>query len=292
MMPMTERYSITPGFLKPRMLARKDISHKRDYGHLLIVAGCRNMPGAAVLATGAALKSGCGLVTLHSTERALQAVVNNYPSAILSEDAGYCFSTIPEDLQKYTAIAAGPGLGHAPQTVSAFTKLLEGNRQAGLPMVLDADAINILALYRELLEMVPPRSVFTPHLGELRRLLPHLSDDQFSDASLLEDAVLGLCRRTRSVIVVKGFHTKVYDADVCLENTSGGPGLAKGGSGDVLTGLIGGLMARGYPALDAAALGVWLHGHAGDVLSERCTAEAFDSMDLISSLFNGFKVLL
>ena len=99
-----------------RLLHRRDDSHKGDYGHLLIVAGCQTMPGAAVLATGAALKSGCGLVTLHSSGRALQAAANLFPSAMLSEDPGSCFSAIPLPVSAYSAIAVGPGLGQAPVT--------------------------------------------------------------------------------------------------------------------------------------------------------------------------------
>ena len=116
--------AVTPAFLRPLLKQRADDSHKGSYGHLLVVAGCQAMPGAAVLATGAALKSGCGLVTLHSTERALQAAVNSFPSAMLSTDPGFCFSLVPEWLNRFSAIAVGPGLGKAPQTVGALSLLL------------------------------------------------------------------------------------------------------------------------------------------------------------------------
>ena len=102
---------IDPAYLRTRLLQRAEESHKGDYGHLLVVAGCQTMPGAAVLATGAALRSGCGLVTLHSTSRALQAVVVRCPSAMLSEEAGEAFSRVPVPMDRYTAIAVGPGLG-------------------------------------------------------------------------------------------------------------------------------------------------------------------------------------
>jgi len=263
---------------------RENDSHKGDYGHLLIVAGCERMPGAAVLATGAALKSGCGLVTLHSTGRALQAVVNNYPSAILSEEPDMQFSVLPDlDSRPLTAIAAGPGLGKAPQTRGALANLLLAARKKGIPAVLDADALNILAEIRDWQEIIPERSVLTPHLGELRRLLP----DDTSD-----EAIIRLCRQTGCVLVRKGWHTSVFTPEGdCLVNTTGNPGMAKGGSGDVLTGLTGGLLARGYSPADAAAIGVWIHGYAGDLLTADFTTEAYSSRDLIDYLWKGFRLL-
>ena len=270
---------VQPEYLRPRLLHRKDDSHKGNYGHLLIVAGCERMPGAAVLATGAALKSGCGLVTLHSTPRALDAAVNNYPSAMLSEDSGKVFSAVPEDLQKYSAIALGPGLGTAPETGQALQNLLSEACRLVIPAVLDADALNILSSIDGWEKLVPPGSVLTPHAGEYRRL--------FNDTPVDDDTQF-IARRLRSVIVTKGFRTRIYTPDDILLNTTGGAGLAKGGSGDVLTGLAGGLLARGYSAADAAALGVWMHGYAGDILTSRHTAEGFNSHDLINALPCGF----
>ena len=141
---------ITPETLKPHLLQRENNSHKGDYGHLLLVCGCQRMPGAAVLATGAALHSGCGLVTLHSTERALQAVVDSFPSAMLSEEPGHFFSILPENIGKYSAIAVGPGLGQAPETLKAFARLLQEAAGKGIPLVLDADALNLLAAHPDL----------------------------------------------------------------------------------------------------------------------------------------------
>lgn len=278
--------TINEQYLRPRLLLRANDSHKGDYGHLLVVAGCQTMPGAAVLAAGAALHSGCGLVTLHSTERALQAVVNSFPSAILSEDPGCCLSRIPDSQGKYSAIAVGPGLGQRPETLAALKELLSTAKSLHKPMILDADALNLIADHPDLWESVPEGSVLTPHLGELRRLLSCETDEE-KDA-----AVRRLCRETGCTLVMKGYHTRVYTPDgYILENTTGNPGLAKGGSGDVLTGLIGGLLARGYVAPDAAALGVWIHGHAGDWLTAERSAEAYDSRDLIDSLWRGFKLL-
>lgn len=278
--------SITPDYLQSLLLHRENNSHKHDYGRLLIIAGCETMPGAAVLATGAALRSGCGLVRLHSTGRALQAVVNAYPSAMLSDDYGEHFSSLPEHLERYDAIAVGPGLGWSPGTLNVFMDLLSEACRLRIPTVLDADALNILSVLPEWAELVPPGSVLTPHKGELKRLLPCGSDEE------RETLAWELCAETGCCIVMKGYHSRVFTPDgTCFENTTGNPGMAKGGSGDVLTGLIGGLMARGYPARDAAPLGVWLHGYAGDVLTAEKTAEAYDSRDLIGKLSAGFRQL-
>lgn len=278
--------SIDPDFLRPLLKERAADSHKGDYGHLLVIAGCQSMPGAAVLATGAALKSGCGRVTLHSSALALQAAACNFPSAMLSGEIGACFSNVPDDLGKYDAIAVGPGLGRAIQTVGGLKKLLKIAGENDIPMVLDADALNILAKHPALLDKLPAGSVMTPHLGELRQLTGWL------ESSERETVARQLAGRTGCVVVAKGFQTVICTPEgESYVNTTGNPGLAKGGTGDVLTGLIGGLLARGYPAPDAAALGVWIHGYAGDRLTERCTAEAYHSKDLLDELYSGFKLL-
>ena len=277
---------IDPAYLRPRLLWRAEESHKGDFGHLLIVAGCQTMPGAAVLATGAAVRSGCGLVTLHSTSRALQAVVSRFPSAMLSEEPGEAFSRVPVPLDRYAAIAVGPGLGRRPETEDALLMLLKAARERRVPMVLDADALNILSEVPQWQEYLPAGAVLTPHLGELRRLLSWDGDAE------RDRRVQALCAAAGCTLVMKGFHTRVFTPDGdCLVNTIGNPGLAKGGSGDVLTGLLGGLLARGYAAPDAAALAVWLHGRAGDLLTEERTAEAYASLDLVDYLYRGFKEL-
>lgn len=273
-------------FLRPRLLHRENDTHKRNYGHLLIIAGCERMPGAAVLATGGALHSGCGLVTLHSTERALQATVNSFPSAMLSEEAEEHFCVVPENLDKYAVVAVGPGLGRAPGTMNALMDLFVIAGEKKKPMVLDADALTSLSLIPDWQDLLPEGSVLTPHMGELRRLFPHGSDEM---RVLLARE---LCIYSGCTLVMKGYHTQVFTpSGECLVNQTGGPGLAKGGSGDVLTGLIGGLLARGYSPNDAAALGVWVHGYAGDCLARERSEEAFSSRDLIDYLWKGFKEL-
>ena len=278
--------NIDPAFLRPLLKTRPDDSHKGQYGHLLLVSGCQTMPGAAVLATGAALHSGCGLVTLHSTAYAVQATVDSCPSAMFSLDPGTCFSRIPEGLMRFGAIAVGPGLGLAEATAKAFGKLLARAQEEDIPMVLDADALGLLSQNPKLQDEIPAGSVMTPHEGELMRLI------SWDSPEAREEAIFALCRRTGCVLVSKGFHTRIYTpSGERFVNTTGNAGMAKGGSGDVLTGLLGGLIARGYNAIEAAALAVWIHGFAGDALTERCTAEAYSSRDLVDALYLGFKAL-
>ena len=301
---------ITADLLSPKLLSRAPETSKRDYGHLLIVAGCDNMPGAASLATSAALRSGCGLVTLHSSVSAsgVSAVTN--PSAILDMDSSSCFSELPEDMSRYNAVAAGPGLGRDKQSGRAFAGLLEYIVRRGIPHVLDADALYFLSsMDTAAIAGVPnsggpiagytaARGVLTPHDGELRRLcegwkIPEGSPNLWNEAvEGRDEAARAICRITGYVVVAKGYHSKVFCPDGSeYENTTGNPGMAKGGSGDVLTGLVGGLMARGYSPEDAAVLGVWIHGYAGDCCTREFGMEAYDSSCLVDCIYKGFKKL-
>ena len=277
---------LTADFLRPLLLERASDSHKGDYGHLLLVAGCQAMPGAAVLATGAALKSGCGLVTLRSPAYALQSVAYNFPAAMLSAEPGDCFGLVPEHLDRYDVIAVGPGLGTAPQTAGALAKLLSLSREGGLPMVLDADALNLLAARPAQLDGIPAGSVMTPHPGELRRLTgPYAPQEQ-------DDRVLALSRRTGSVVVCKGFRTRVYTpAGEVLVNTTSNPGMAKGGSGDVLAGMVVSLLGQGMAPFEAACCAAYLHGLAGDLAAAELTERAMTPSDMLLRIGGAFRAV-
>lgn len=270
--------------LRTFLLGRAEDSHKGDFGHALLVCGCERMPGAAVLATGAALKSGCGLVSLCSTRTACTAAISSFPSAMLVPSSEDVIASMPCDFARYNAVGVGPGLGKDARTVAALRQLLERAAGEGANLVLDADALNVISENRDLFDLIPQQSVLTPHLGELKRLLAKENPS--------EQDIIALCERTRSAIVVKGPHTHVYvhTGDVYV-NTTGNAGLAKGGSGDVLTGLLTGLLARGYRWYEAAILAVWLHGFAADRLSASRTPECWNSRDLIDCLYTGFVAL-
>ena len=278
---------------------RGEFDHKGTHGHALVIAGSAEYMGAAILCTGAALRSGCGLVTAHIPSEGRTAMLVSHPSAIISADPSPVFSSLPERFSKYSSVAAGPGLGKAEPSVAALKELL-----ACLPqyeniraLVLDADALNIISEHPEMLASIPAGSVLTPHPGELARLLRAAAD-----CGMIENAapasgtpwtddmhrvalVRQLCRSLKSVIVVKGAHTMTCSPDGrCFFNMSGNPGMAKGGSGDVLTGLIAGLAARGYDPLAAAILGVWFHGLAGDAAAACRGTESINASDILDNI--------
>ena len=289
------------------LLPRNEYGHKGSFGHAMIIAGCKEMIGAAILCTGGALRSGCGLVTAHVPSGERLAVQLSHPSAIVSCDpSSAMFSAVPDCISKYSSIAVGPGLGRAPETVRALGDLLSRLRDmraagAAPTLILDADALNIISSGPQMLGLVPPGSVLTPHIGELSRLLraalasgtiPSLTDadtgtDRYPWADDMQKVSLvkSLAAALKSMIVVKGAHTMTCSPQgECHFNMSGNPGMAKGGSGDVLAGLIAGLVARGYSPLHAALLGVWFHGLAGDRAAGIHGQESMCSADLPASL--------
>lgn len=269
-------YYITEEFVAGLRKPRAKHSHKGSYGHALLVCGSRPMMGAASLATGGALRSGCGLVTAHIPADERFAMQANWPSAMLSLDPADCFSMVPQDLGRFAAIGAGCGLGQDDRTVDALAELLSEASAKGVRMLLDADALNIVAANPALRKLIPAGSVLTPHPGELRRLAGEWSDDREKLSKVSE-----LARETASVVVVKGANTAVCTPDGrILFNSTGNPGMAKGGSGDVLAGYITGLMARGCTAEESAVAGVYAHGKAGDKAAEYYGQEAMNSADL------------
>lgn len=283
-----------PTLLRPR----GEFDHKGTHGHALVIAGSAEYMGAAILCTGAALRSGCGLVSAHIPAAGRTAMLISHPAAIISADEAPVFSSHPTDLGKYSAVAVGPGIGRSEAAAAALEKLL-----ACLPQhpgirttVLDADALNIISERPEMLAMIPEGSVLTPHVGELSRLLRAagsrglLEDVAPAGAPWRDDLhkvalVRQFCARLKSVIVLKGAHTMVCSPDGrCFFNMSGNPGMAKGGSGDVLTGLVAGLAARGYDSLSAAILGVWFHGLAGDAAASLRGMEAMNAEDILENI--------
>ncbi len=263
---------------------RKRFAHKNTYGHALLICGSKAMSGAATLATGGALRSGCGLVTVHMPAEARYGVMINYPSAMFSLDAEDCFSSLPDTLDKYTAIGVGCGLGQDEQSAKALKLLL---RIISTPLVLDADALNIISENKELLGNIPKDSILTPHVGELKRLIGAWSTEE-EKVKRVRELALSL----NSTLIVKGANTMICFSDgECHFNSTGNAGMAKGGSGDVLTGLLTGLLARGYTPREAAVLGVYLHGLAGDLAATDLGMEAMISADLIDYLPKAFKFI-
>lgn len=266
------------GLIRPRT----KFSSKDDFGHALLVCGSVTMTGAAILSTAGALRSGCGRVTTHLPQGESYAIHINCPSAMVSNDPEDCFSTVPEKLERFTVCGVGCGVGRGKYTVSALKQLME---EFGRPMVLDADALNIIASNPGLRSKVPAGSVLTPHKREFERLVGVWSDERQKHELLRALAV-----ELNSTVILKGFRTMIcMDDGRIFINGTGTAGLATGGSGDVLTGLITGLGARGYPMKQAAVIGVYLHGLAGEKTADYYGIEAMNSSDIVDFIGEAFS---
>ena len=255
---------------------RPKFSHKGTFGHALLLAGSRGKMGAAVLAAGACLRSGVGLLTAHIPGGGSDIFQTSQPEAMcLADPQTDRISQLP-DLGPYQAAGIGPGLGQAAASLVVLRHLLRDaaqpteKRPGPLPLVLDADALNLLGQHRELLKQLPADAVLTPHPKEFERLTEPARDD-YHRLELLRD----FAQRHRCLVVLKGAYTCVATPTGELHfNSTGNPGMATGGSGDVLTGVLLALRAHaGLPAFEAVRLGVYAHGHAGDRAAQE-TGEA------------------
>ncbi|QDT02521.1 ATP-dependent (S)-NAD(P)H-hydrate dehydratase [Rubripirellula lacrimiformis] len=268
--------------------ARNSDAHKGNFGRVMLVGGSRGMSGSIALSSMAALKTGSGLVTAAVPDRCLETVASFHPCMMvvpLADDAQGRFATeaalaLPAKLKPLDAIACGPGMTMAAGSVRIVERLLQ---TTALPRVLDADAINVLAL----MDWPAPenvqssgRLVLTPHPGELHRLTgvpPSDREQQISIAQILAE-------RTGAVIVVKGGPTVVVSGDQRWTNTTGNPGMATGGSGDVLTGVITSLLGQKMDPWDATRLGVWVHGRAGDLAAAQHGEAGMTALDILEQL--------
>lgn len=266
--------------LKPR----KKYSHKGNFGHALLIAGSYGKMGAAILCARAAMRSGIGLLTVHIPTCGYEIIQTALPEAMAEVDPSESiFSKLPETTN-YNAIGIGPGIGQDPQTKKAFTQLLES---WGRPIVLDADAINIVGANRELLHLIPKGSILTPHPKEFERLVGSWSND----FDRLEKQ-LDFSKKTQSVVLLKGAHSSISTPEGKIYfNNTGNPGMATGGSGDVLTGLVTGFLAQGYSSEESAVLGAWIHGLAGDCALSQKGWEGLIASDIIDFLPEAFEAI-
>jgi NAD(P)H-hydrate epimerase len=265
---------------------RKRHSHKGTYGHLLVVAGSKNKPGAAIMAAKAALRSGVGLVTILLPEEIRNMVMAQVPEAMCMIGGQDIISELPDFLPgNLDAIAAGPGLGTDERTGRALDELMQ--IFPDVPLLLDADAINLLSNKHISVKFLNNRALLTPHPGEFRRLMGPWKDDQ-ERLALLSSFCLNEC----CSIILKDTYCVYSNCKGHLSyHTGGNTGLAKGGSGDVLTGIIGGLLATGMPRNAAAALGLYLHGCAADIACSRETADGMTAMSVVNCLPEAWKTL-
>lgn len=258
----TNYYVIDSRNIAPLLHERLPFSGKRDYGSALIFAGSTGLTGAAVLSAQSALRSGVGLLTVHSSKRALGILQTAVPEAMFEPDKNdHCIS----DMQihhKHQAVAVGPGIGTQNVTIDAIEHLI---RNCPSPLVLDADALNCISRRPALLTMLPAKTIITPHIGEFDRLF----GEQQSSEDRLKTAIT-MARKYNIIIVLKGHYTAVVrPTGRVYFNTTGNPGMATAGSGDVLTGMITSFLAQGYNPEYAATIGVYIHGLAGDLAAEK-----------------------
>lgn len=270
------------GFIKSLLRERKKFDHKGVFGHAFLVAGSYGKMGAAVLAGRACLRSGVGLLTIHVPRFGYDIIQNTVPEAMASIDKyDKLISKIP-GCDGYTAIGIGPGIGKSMYTHQALKDLLQ---RSTCPLLLDADAINLLAEHQELLDILPPGTILTPHFKEFERLVGPASTHFQRLQKQTEFA-----ERYQVVVVLKGAYSSIVDqSGACYINPTGNPGMAKGGSGDVLTGMILAFLAQGYGALESALLGVYLHGLAGDCGVQEFGEEALLPGDVIKKIGEAFE---
>lgn len=273
----------TQAYARELYNVRGRFSHKGTFGHALMVTGSKGMMGAAVLASKAALRAGAGLVTAYVPQVGYEIMQEAVPEAMaLTSESRDALSELP-DVTKFDAIGIGPGIGTLQPTRKMLSLLLNHWTK---PLVIDADALNIIAL-EDWLSRLPPDSLLTPHPGEFKRL----AGDSADGFDMLEKQ-RQLSQKYNIVVVLKRAYTCITFPDGTAHfNSSGSPALATAGSGDVLTGVITGLLAQGYSPQDASRLGVWLHGSAGQIASKRSSDEAVIAGDVIANLGAAFKVL-
>ncbi len=275
---------ITQGVIRSMLRGRAKFAHKGNYGHALLIAGSEGKTGAALLAAEACLRCGTGRLHVHIPQNTGTAFNVRLPEAMLSFDkSDKYFSHLP-DIKPFNSIGVGPGLGMETQTAKALKLLIQ---ESSRPLVFDADALNILSDNKTWLSFLPKGSILTPHPKEFERLAGKYADG-FEHLQLQ----VNFSVRFGVYVVCKGAHTAISTPDgQCWFNTTGNPGMATAGSGDVLTGVITGLLAQGYSAFEAATLGVYLHGAAGDLAAENQSMEAMLAGDIITCLGAAFKKL-
>lgn len=276
-------YSLTTHKSTKRILKpRSRFDHKGKFGHALLIAGSTGKIGAAVLAARAALRSGLGLLTVHVPQSGYSIIQTAVPEAMATIDQSVDYFSGREIEDFYDTLGIGPGLGQAAESVKGLEEILNKFRK---PVVIDADALNILSSNPQLQKLIPVGSILTPHPGEFARLVGSSKND-FDRLEKLKE----FANRIQSVVILKGAYSAIATpGDKVFFNSTGNPGMATGGSGDVLTGILTGLFAQGYQSKDAAILGVYLHGLAGDLAAREKGQNSLIASDIIDFLPAAFK---
>jgi len=275
---------LTKEFISAKIKKRGKFSHKGTFGHALLIAGSYGKMGAAVLASKACLRSGVGLLTSHIPRLGYEILQNSIPEAMTSIDPSDTVFTGFPDLSSYSAVGIGPGLDQKAVSINALQELLSARPTK---MVIDADALNMLAGKQELYRLLPPNTILTPHPKELERLVG-ASENSFQRLQVQ----LQFSAHYKVIVVCKGANTCItFPNGEVYFNSTGNAGMATGGSGDVLTGIILGLLAQSYSPEEATLIGVYLHGLAGDLAADTFGQQALIAGDIIEQLGAAFLQL-
>lgn len=282
---LTQYYLLEESDVKNLMRRRSVFAHKGTMGHALLFAGSRGMAGAAVLAARACMRTGAGKTTIHTPYCNNTILQISVPEVIIQQDREEEYIAEAVNTDDYEAVAFGPGIGRNEETAIA---LMTQIRKAQCPIVLDADALNILADHRTWLGQLPRELIITPHPAEFDRLMGNTSNGSYDRLAKAQD----MAQRIGAYIVMKGHYTALCtpDGEVII-NPTGNAGMATAGAGDVLTGIITGLLARGYTRRNACVLGMYIHGLAGDKAATETGEESLIASDIIKHLPKAFLAL-
>lgn len=260
---------------------RGKFSHKGTFGHALLMAGSDGKAGAAVMCARACHRAGAGLVTVFAKKQIVDILQVATPETMVEVDRESTPLLQVLDCAKYSAIGIGPGIGKSEETAERLVELLKFNYlNSKKPLVLDADALNLLSFYPEWYQYLLPGTILTPHPKEFERLFGKTANS-IERLKLLAE----MAKEHNIIIVLKGANTAVADCDGNVYfNSTGNPGMATAGSGDVLTGVVAALLSQKYSPLDAAMLGVFAHGLAGDIVSHKIGSQGMIASDIIDAL--------
>jgi len=274
--------TIETKFINKEIKSRKKFSHKGDYGHGLLIAGSLGKMGAALMAAKACHRTGIGLLTLHVPKCGTHILQAASPESMLSVDQQEEISSEFYDLTPYSGLAIGPGIGLKRPTRLMLKVLIESYKK---PIIFDADAITIIGDNKDWLNRLQKNSIFTPHPKEFERIAGVSKNHYQRNLLLMEFA-----QKFEVYVVFKGAYTRIACPDgTCYINTTGNPGMATGGSGDVLTGMILSLLAQGYNEKQACKIGVYLHGLAGDIAAKQFGTISMLPSDLINNIYKAFE---
>ena len=278
-------FIVEPQEIKNKLRPRRKFTGKRDYGSVLLMAGRLGMMGAAVMTAKAAMRTGAGLVTVHAPRCGMNILQTAVPEVMYEPDKNERSITDMTIFHDHQAIAIGPGIGCFEETINALERLFKTTKN---PLILDADALNCISLRPTLLSLIPPFSIITPHIGEFDRLF----GEHNSSEERLKKAI-SMSQQYNIIIVLKGHYTATIRPDGRVYfNTTGNPGMATAGAGDVLTGIIAAFMAQGYKPEMASVIGVYIHGLAGDLAVEQTGEYGMIASDIIDNIGKAIRYLI